>query len=200
MKRLIYIGFAIAIAGLALQACSSKKENTQQTQSPAMEQAHPATGTEVTYTAPDGWQKEKPASSMRKAQFGLPGSDGAANGELAVFFFPGTGGSVDANLQRWYGQFKQPDGSPTTDHVDKKTVTVNGLDVTEVFVTGTYLKSKSPMMMGGPVEEMKDYAMWAAIVETPNGPWFFKATGPVQTLDHWKPAFDQFVQTFKLES
>jgi len=30
---------------------------------------------------------------------------------MAVFVFPGGGGGVQANINRWVSQFKQPDGS-----------------------------------------------------------------------------------------
>jgi hypothetical protein len=176
---------------------SGGKGNTNQ-QNENKVSGNPHSG-EVTFTAPSEWVKETPSSSMRKAQYKWPGQDGKEDAELAVFYFPGTGGSVEANLQRWYGQFKQPDGSPTTDHVSQKKVQVNGMEVTEVYVTGTYLKSTSPMMMQGPVDELPDYAMLAAIVEAPNGPWFFKATGPEATIDFWRQSFDKFIQTFKYE-
>ena len=46
---------------------------------------------------------------MRVAQYGLPGPAGEAT--LGIFFFgPGQGGSVEANIERWFGQFKQEDG------------------------------------------------------------------------------------------
>jgi hypothetical protein len=153
----------------------------------------------VSFVASPKWVKETPSSSMRKAQFKWPGQKGQGDAELAVFYFQGTGGSVEANLQRWYGQFKQPDGSPTTDHVSQKKEQVNGMEVTEVYVTGTYLKSTSPMMMQGPLEELPGYAMLAAIVEAPDGPWFFKATGPKATIDYWRKSFEQFTKTFKYE-
>jgi len=136
---------------------------------------------------------------MRKDQYALPGVDGAGDGEMVVFFFPGAGGGVEDNLKRWYGQFKQPDGSATEEHVELKQVTANNLPVTLAYVTGTYLQSTSPMMMGGPVEERPDYSMLAAIVETAEAPWFFKATGPKKTIDHWRPSFDAFVKTFRVE-
>jgi hypothetical protein len=136
---------------------------------------------------------------MRKDQYVLPGIDGAENAELAVFFFPGTGGGVEENLKRWYGQFKQPDGSAMEDHVEREKITVNGLPVTVVYLTGTYLKSMSPMMAGGPTEEFPGYAMLGAIVETADAPWFLKATGPQQTIDRWRASFDTFVQSFRVE-
>ena len=62
---------------------------------------------------PEGWVEEEPASSMRLAQYRLPG-DGAGDAVLAVFHFGSNqGGSVDANIDRWYGQFSQPDGGDT---------------------------------------------------------------------------------------
>ena len=152
---------------------------------------------EISYSIPEDWKSEKPKSSMRKAQYRIPGLEGAEDAEMAVFVFPGTGGSVQANINRWIGQMIQPDGSDTKDKTEIKNVTVNNLPVTIMYVSGTYLKSSSPMMMGGPKEEMKDYAMLAAIVETSKDPWFFKMIGPQTTVDHWKPEFDKFVNSFK---
>jgi hypothetical protein len=150
------------------------------------------------YTPHPDWVMEQPSSSMRRAQYRFPGKNGAEAAEMAVFFFPGTGGSIKANLDRWYGQFKQPDGSNTSDHAEEKNLTANGLNVTITYTTGTYLQSPSPMMMSGPVEEKPGYAMLAAIVETPEGPWFFKATGTQKTIDYWRDDFEKFTGSFKL--
>jgi hypothetical protein len=191
---------ASALLIVNFAGCKSNQQQESgaqsQTGSTAMKQL-PAG--EIEYIAPENWMVQQPSSSMRKAEFSLPGVEGDEAAELAVFFFPGTGGSVQANLDRWYGQFKQPDGSATKDHAKTQDVDVNGLQVTVVHVTGTYLKSQSPMMMGGPVEEMPNYAMLAAIVETANGPWFFKATGPQKTVDHWLDSFDEFVRSFRVK-
>lgn len=157
-----------------------------------------AWASEVVYQAPKTWVKETAASAMRKAQFRLPGAKDSGDGVLAVFFFPGTGGSVEANLERWYKQFRTPDGKPVVAPSEKKETKVGSLEVTEVSLTGTYLESRSPMMMGGPVDEKPGYALWAAIVETPDGPWFFKATGPAKTIQTKRPEFAAFVKTFKL--
>src|ERR1039458_6942236 len=48
-----------------------------------------------------------PSSAMRLATYFLPASAGdAERPELAVFWFgPGKGGSVDANVERWFSQF-----------------------------------------------------------------------------------------------
>ena len=176
-----------------LFAACKKEEN----QTANLAADHTKKSGEVKYTMPQEWQAEPPASRMRKAQYKIPGVDGAGDAELAVFVFPGGGGTVHANINRWVGQFKQPDGSSTDDKTITEIIKVNDLEVTKMYVTGTYLKSTS-MMMQGPVEELPDYAMLAAIVKTGVNPWFFKATGPQKTIDHWQPAFDKFVQTLKI--
>ncbi|MBD3223199.1 MAG: hypothetical protein GF313_00605 [Caldithrix sp.] len=187
------LSWTLIIASFLLLQCSSD-ESEQQNKTQKSDQAS-ETGIALKYSTPDEWVQEKPSSSMRKAQYRWPGVDGAEDAEMAVFFFPGAGGSVKMNLNRWYGQFKQPDGGSTAAKAEEKTIDVDGLDVTVVYVTGTFLKSKS-MMMGGPKEEKKNYAMLAAIVETEKAPWFLKATGPQKTIDHWRPEFQEFVKTF----
>lgn len=195
MRSLGTIGAALLFI---LAGCSSKEEKQQQNSQPAATAQALPTG-EVAYTVPSGWVSQQPSSQMRKAEFRWPGAEGQEDAELAVFFFPGTGGPVQANLDRWYSQFKQTDGSATADRAHTQKVDVNGLPVTVTYVTGTYLKPQSPMMMSGPVDEKPDYAMLAAIVETANGPWFFKATGPSATITHWRPSFDEFVKSLRVQ-
>ncbi|MEK7727479.1 MAG: hypothetical protein AAB354_03650 [candidate division KSB1 bacterium] len=190
---------AIAAVLLFVAGCQSKKEEQQTNTQTAAATPHALPTGEVTYTVPEGWLEHPPTSQMRKAEFRWPGANGNEDAELAVFFFPGTGGSVQANLDRWYGQFKQIDGSSTAQRARAEKVDANGLSVTVTHVTGTYLKSQSGMMMGGPVEEKPNYAMLAAIVETTNGPWFFKATGPETTISHWRPSFDAFVKSLRVQ-
>ncbi len=194
MKHLLFVLLVLTIG------CNSKPKTEEQPKekTDAMPKMESMTSSEVTFKAPDGWLSEVPNNPMRKGQYRMPGPAGDA--EMAVFFFPGAGGSVDANLDRWYGQFKQADGSQTKSKVVSENREVNGLRVTVVYVTGIYLKPRDASMMGGPVDEMANYAMRAAIVETPNGPWFYKAVGPQKTIDNWKKAFDDMVGTFKLET
>src|SRR5262245_50427164 len=152
-----YCYFALLL--LAGWGCKSNEKQHQNSQPAATAHALP-TG-EVTYTVPSGWITQQPSSQMRKAEFRWPGAESHEDAEMAVFFFPGTGGSVQANLDRWYSQFKQTDGSATLDRAHTQKIDVNGLAVTVTHVTGTYLKSQSPMAMSGPVDEKPDYAMLA---------------------------------------
>lgn len=190
--------WTIATALVFMAGCQSKQEEQQSNSQTTTQAPQTLPAGEVAYTVPAGWLEHPPTSQMRKAEFRWPGKDGNEDAELAVFFFPGTGGSVQANLDRWYGQFKQADGSATADRASTQKVDANGLTVTVTHVTGTYLKSQASMM-GGPVEEKPNYAMLAAIVETANGPWFFKATGPEATINHWRPSFDAFVKSLRVQ-
>lgn len=133
------------------------------------------------FTLPPGWVPEPPSSSMRLAQARIPGAAGEA--QLTVFYFgPGGGGGVDANLDRWVGQLQvEPGSAPTRD-----TFAGGGFQVTWIDVVGTIL----PTTMGtGPVEPKPGSRLLGAVVEGPRGPWFFKATGPADTLAAERDAF-----------
>jgi hypothetical protein len=68
---------------------------------------------------PSGWTSRAPSSTMRLAEYVLPAT-ADASAEVVVFFFgPAQGGSVDANLARWRGQFSNPDGAPVTQVVTR---------------------------------------------------------------------------------
>ena len=153
---------------------------------------------ELVFSTPEGWIEVEPQSSMRFAEFNLPGKDGAGDAVMACFHLKGAAGGIEQNLQRWYGQFEQPDGSASADHAQKTKVGVNGMQVTVVYLTGTYKQPKELMVMNGPTDNFPNYALLGAIIPTKNGVWFFKATGPQKTIDAWRPAFDEFVQNFKL--
>ena len=96
----------------------------------------PAAPGSLKFTAPKGWETRAPSSAMRVGEFAVPGVNGSA--ELVVYYFGGTGGSVDANIQRWLGQMQQPDGKPTSEVAKRETKTINGLDVSLLDVSGTY--------------------------------------------------------------
>ncbi len=122
---------------------------------------------------PRGWKKVTPASTMRLAQYKLPkASSDADEAECYVFYLGGNAGGVDANVERWFGQF--------TDQKDKSTssATSSGkLKITYAEVAGNMGAS---MMSGGGAKN--DYRLIGAIVETPAGPYFFKATGPDKSI------------------
>jgi hypothetical protein len=152
----------------------------------------------LTFTTPDGWRPSPPSSSMRVAEFTLPRAPGdAEDAQLIVYYFGGSGGSADANMQRWMGQIQQPDGKPSTAVAKKETRKANGLALTLVDVSGTYIAEMSP---GAAARNNKPhFRLRAGVVETSKGPYFIKLTGPEKTVAKWEGAFDQFVSSFTLQ-
>ncbi len=152
-----------------------------------------ASGT-LRFKAPAEWTVQSTSSSMRVAQYGLPKVAGdAEDGELVVYFFGGTGGSVDANIERWVGQMQQPDGKPSKDVARRSERKVNGLDVTLLDISGTYTAEVRP---GSAERHNKPgYRMRTAVVTTPKGPYFVKAVGPAKTVERWNNAFEGFIDS-----
>jgi hypothetical protein len=151
---------------------------------------------ELLYTKPGAWTAAATASSMRVAQFVVPRAKGdAADAELIVYYFGGSGGSVDANIDRWIGQMQQPDGGKSSEVAKRSTRTVNGLPVTLVDVSGTYVAEMTPG--SSQRHNSPNFRLRAAVVTTPNGPYFIKLTGPAATVAAAEPAFEQFLSSIK---
>src|SRR5262245_59976615 len=92
---------------------------------------------DFTFTAPAGWESVEVASPMRKAQLKVTDPKTKASADVIFFHFgPGDGGGTKANVDRWFGQFKEP-----RDKIHAKTdeVTVGKHKVTYVEAEGTYM-------------------------------------------------------------
>ena len=141
---------------------------------------------------PTGWKPTAPSSSMRTAEYQLPG-EGAGDASLVVFYFGADqGGSLEANIDRWYGQFTQPDGKSTQEHARRWKKTVGKVEVTMVDISGTYTGGG---MGGGSNAPQTGYRMLGAILVSPRGPFFFKLVGPSTTVDHWNKSFEQYLDS-----
>jgi len=137
-----------------------------------------ATGTAagVKWSVPKRWTVA-PARQMRVVTYAIPASDSDTTGaECAVSFFgTGQGGPVEMNIERWKGQFENPEVGQQARRE------IGGVKVTTVKITGTYLSPGGMMMTPG--EPKRDYGMLGAVVEAPEGMLFFKLTGPKGTVD-----------------
>ncbi len=151
--------------------------------------------TTLKWPSPGSWKETPATSQMRKAQFVLPKAAGdPEDGQLIVFYFgPDQGGKVEANVDRWKGMFSTADGKPVADDaVKRQTLQVSGMNVTRVDVTGRYTDQMGRPSQPGPTSQ--DFRLLAAIVETSDGPWFFKAVGPSATMASHQTAFDEFIR------
>jgi hypothetical protein len=155
--------------------------------------------TELAWDDPPGWRREQPSSAMRRAQYKIPhaGAD-ATDAELTVITFGGgMGGDNEANIQRWLGQLEQPDGRPTSAVAQRRTLTVAGLTALVVEAPG---RIRGGMAMPGapPPAGFERGRLLAAIVQTPNGPWFFKLTGGDETVAGARAAFEGMLRSIRV--
>lgn len=146
--------------------------------------------------APASWTITPTTSSMRAAQFELPAKPGA-EAELVVTYFGEHGaGSIDDNVDRWLGQFQQPDGKSSRDVAKIEKTQFGGQDATFVSVSGRYSTGAMPGG-SGPVDK-QDQALLAAIVGSPSGPYYFKLVGNRSTIDTNAAAFRAMLGSLKL--
>lgn len=143
------------------------------------------------FKAPEGWQAEKPTSSMRLLQYRLPRADGdAEDGEVSVF---GTDmGPPDANLERWRSQFSGVEHGRDKVELVKEGVkgTVHLLDIAGQY-GGMQGAPAAPAHPGGAGKGLT--RMIAAVVEHPAGIFYVKAVGPPATVGKWEPTIRAFI-------
>ena len=146
---------------------------------------------DFTFAVPTGWNSVTPSSPMRKAELRVPGPEGTgAAGEaiITVFHFgQGQGGTVQQNVDRWFGQF---DGDDETKGAATAKETIGTVPVTFARARGTF-QSGIP---GQPTTPLEGQALLGAILESPDGDVYVKMTGPAPTVEKAEPAFVQMIR------
>jgi hypothetical protein len=139
---------------------------------------------------PPHWevQAERP---MRVATYSIPPVGGDTEGaECAVYYFGANqGGGVDANFERWIGQFQPATSSR------RSTRQVNGLEVSLLDASGTYTSPGGPMMQSQ--GNKPGWRLLGAIVVGPQGAVFFKLTGPAKTVAVASASFDELIGSLR---
>jgi len=126
---------------------------------------------------PKTWIWHPPRSTMREANWTVPGRDGQDAAELIVFYFgPTQGGPVDENINRWKNQFRKPGGEPGSVEPDIEEMTVDGMPITIAEFEGEW------MPMGATSFQRNQKAIFA-IVESPDGKVFIRFGGPAATVN-----------------
>ena len=150
----------------------------------------------LSFKAPQSWKSVPTNSPMRRAQLKVepvPGDEYPAL--LVVYAFPGGAGSVEANLTRWQGQFKDADGKPPK--IESKTVKGKNTEVTRVETAGHYKPGAIPGM--APEPERQNARMLVAIVSTARVGYFLKMVGPDKTMTSLKPSFDTLIASLEVK-
>lgn len=149
----------------------------------------------LTFIAPAAWKKREPAFRIIEAEFAVPAQEGdATDGRLTIT--AATGG-VEANVDRWIGQFSQPDGKNTRDLAKTEKLAVGKQTVHLVDLSGTYKDQRGPMT---PAVNRENYRMLAAIIPTEKaGQYFVKLYGPQKTIGANEAAFRKFIESLEVK-
>ncbi len=145
---------------------------------------------ELAFTRPSAWEWVPSQSPMRKAVLKAPNSAGEA-GEVIFFHFgAGNGGGTQANVDRWFRQFKEPKEQIKARTEEGK---AGNNKLTYVFAEGTYLSG----MPGGPQTPKPGFSLLGAIIEHPSGNIFIRYTGPKALVESTTQDFKKLVESAK---
>ena len=130
----------------------------------------------LAWTTPNGWEQKK-ASSMRLAQFTIPGANGAT-AELAVTSFPGDVGGELANVNRW----REEAGLEPVQQAASDAVSIGAQSGKLYEFNGAQLS----ILVG-----------WAM---TNGNSYFFKMRGDKAVLTQARPAMIEFLKSIRFQS
>ncbi len=159
-----------------------------------------AVGGKLQLVAPKSWKEAPKRSPILEHEFFAP-ADAKDDASRARITMMSSGGSIDANIDRWFGQFKQPDGKATDDVAKVEKFEVAGQTVHLVDITGNYEES----MGGGPFAPgkkvlRKDYQMLGAIVVSKDvGQYFIKMTGPKVVCEKLSDGFKNMLKSIEVK-
>jgi hypothetical protein len=140
----------------------------------------------IDWKVPAKWSELPNPNTMRLATYHVPAAAGAP--DEASVTVARAGGSVEANLQRWSGQFVDAGSGKRTEK------TVKGLKVSLIELSGTF----QPGGMGAEGEgPHRGYSLRGAVVETEEGAYFFKLTGPSASVRAARADFDSMIDSIE---
>jgi hypothetical protein len=146
-------------------------------------------------TAPKTWVRKQPKTRIVEHEFAVPVAEGdSIEGRFTVM---GAGGGVEANIDRWLGQFTQPDGSSTKEKAKIQKMQVNGVEVHFVDIGGNFKDQPGPF---APAVTRENYRMLGAIIVTEkSGMHFLKLYGPKATIGGQEQAFKDMLNGLKVK-
>lgn len=144
------------------------------------------------FTVPAGWREAELRPEQQgfiDARYEIP-----AAGEEVGLTFTTSGGGVQANVDRWIGQFTLPEGvEPVIE-----TLTVDGIAVTWVELRGTFdAGAGRPFGGGDPPKE--NWMMIGVAYEGQPQQFFIKLTGPSAVVEGLKADFRGMVESARVQ-
>ncbi len=159
--------------------------NSADSETDAKTEPYEATVGGFKFLVPAGWQEQPPKSQFVLGEFTISGEGGPARLTLSS-----AGGGIEANLERWQGQFSR---GPNDPEPRQSEITFDGQKGTLIELAGTY----TDMFSGG--NPNKSWRMLGVAV--PLGPtnYFVKLTGPQATVTAQRDSFIKFVESAKAD-
>lgn len=146
--------------------------------------------------APAAWTMVPPATDKRLAQFKITAPGEGMTAEVIVYYFgKGEGGTAEANIERWQGQFIGTESRPVAPAVNR--FQSNGMTVTTAELHGAYARGIGVGPVGVP---KPGQTLLAAVVETPEGNLIIQLHGKAASVNAQKEAFLAFVRSIRSES
>ena len=187
---------ALALA-LALPACSRAPDEPEPS---AAASSAPAVAP-LAWDVPGSWTTlDVPRTGPKKAAYKAPkAADDKEDVEVHVLFY-GTGsqGDPEKHFRAWFDQF---DGDVGKD-AKRERLEVRGMEIETVEVAGTYKISLTPGAgpnKKSPVQMVKKGSrLVGAVVKTKDrGNWFFKMTGPDETVQSARSALRGLLESVR---
>jgi hypothetical protein len=172
--------FLWLLLGLTLAGCN---RNDIQVYRVAKE---PAPATVAAQPVPAGWE-QAPLGEMRAASYHVKSSNGKV-ADVSVIPLPGMAGRDLDNVNRWRGQVGQP---PVTEAELSKLA-----QPIEIAGQSAQLYEQT----GPNAESGATNRILAVILRNEGTAWFFKMTGDDELVADQKPAFIEYLKSFKFPS
>lgn len=153
----------------------TKKESKPKTE------PYEATVAGYKFTVPADWEEQPPKSQFVLGEFSIPGEGGPARLTLSS-----AGGGIEANIERWHGQFSR---GPNDPEPRESEITFDGNKGTLVELAGTF----TDMMNAG--NPSRSWRMIAIAVPMEQTNYFVKMTGPEKLLTARRDEFLKFVES-----
>lgn len=139
---------------------------------------------------PSSWVWTAPTMQFRALQYSVPAVGTEAPAAELVFsvFVAGDGGPVDANLDRWAGQFRGPDGQAAPAKRSKSTQ--GEFTISRIESVGSYMGM-------GQAAPRPDQMQLGAIIEASGRNVFAKLVGSTATVESNRAAFEAMLASMK---
>jgi len=130
----------------------------------------------LVFRKPAQWIETQPVTSLREANYSIPGRSGEDAAELAVLWFDSEFAQpIDVHVERLQMQF-EPDSEDNPPQPEVQALEADGLPITVIDLFGAYVKPGSAWYS-------PQTRVVTAIVEAADGQLVLRLTGPDATVE-----------------